>query len=389
MCFVSCSEVPEDVISRTEEQHARESAAAADSKAYAESDFDPYAKVSLAEVKAELNGYKFKAHDNLTFKCEPTAIEAESVFDLTMTYGLNTEADEGDFQRMKSLNKAVFDRNVPDDMLRVTPYAKNMVEAADYDKNLNYGVVCHDSPSFEIYNFDNSLTEIITDIKLKNYTPNDYPKDTIKMIDGSEFTVVRAVEQADGYLKKLREAGAFDNGETQKLSHVAVGDQGGKGCIICVHYSQCRHGIAVEDANVCTTQTRTGFFEVWFYGDNDPFVITNYCSGTETSKTEITEMIPLSGAEYLVADGLAPDMAYDVTAAELRYLCLWDIGDLKEELKYHPMWCFTLEELPDVLYARYFERKTLYIDAITGELYYCDPSKGQFLSAAELKFADI
>lgn len=385
MLCVSCTDVPEDVKSRTEAHESRVSAAAEDSKALEEQGFDPKAKVPLEEVKKELEGYSFKKHDNLAFKCVPEPIAAENVYDIKMTYGLNTEAGKEDFERMKALNKTVFDRDIPDSLIQVNYYSKDMVEAVDNDNCLNYGMLSHGSPSFELYNFDNDLIESVTDIVLESFSLDSYPKDAVKMIHGGEFTVDKAIEQADGILKKLEEINAFDKGETHKLSHIGVGDYQGKGNMIVVHYSQCRYGIPVEDANVCTSQTRTSFFEVWFYGDNDPFVITNFCSGYETESSALDDIIPLSGAEVLAADGLAPEMVYDVTDAELRYLCLWDINDLKEVIEYHPVWCFTLEELPEIWYGRYFERKMLYVDAVTGELYFCDPTMGLFLTSEEMK----
>lgn len=384
--MTSCNEVPEDVISRTEEQHARESAAAEDSKAYAESDFDPYAKVSLAEVKAELNGYKFKAHDNLNFVCEPAPIEAENVYELQVTVGKTSgeTADDTDKERLKKAVKAIFDIDITDEwMYSKWPDKTDMT--AEHD-GIFYGDVYHKSSAFRLRNETPAEVFDLQD-NMNNHSIDECMDEKLKMFDGSELTVRDAVTQCDGYINKLRDAGIIDEGESFKATRAAYSNSGG-GEILCIHYQQIRHGLPIDDSGKQGAwKIRSGFFEVWMLGNGKPYNLTNMYPATEMGKTAIDKIIPLSSAEFLASDGLAPKMTFDVSEVELRYICQWDAFEFTEPLIYKPMWCFTVKNYPTSKAGMSFERVMIYIDAVTGDFYYSDPAVSQFFTSIELKIS--
>ena len=390
LLLTSCNEVPEDVKSRTEEQNSRAAEAAEDRKALAESDFDPYAKVPFAEVKAELNGYKFKAHENLDFKCEPTAIDAENVYKLTMTGAFDTAASKEDAAKLDKLLKAVKNDSIDGKEIR---YDGNETAAYAGDPDIDgipVAFVYHNNTSFLLCDY--SLARK-TETQYAYYTLGNYPKEKLKMADGSELSVDEAIEQTDKYLKKLHEENLFDSGEDQKLYRVGIGTLPDGSHSIILRYQQTRYVIPVDESGLKGIwPIRCPNFQVEFAGSGRIQEMQNFASSTETSKDKLDAIIPLSSAEYLAADGLAEGMAFEVSDVELRYVCYSGDPDVRNKqvptdpLIFRPMWVFTVfESDKKENNGQEFQRKVLYVDAESGELFYSDPANVYFFSNKDME----
>ena len=82
-------------------------------------------------------------------------------------------------------------------------------------------------------------------------------------------------------------------------------------------------------------------------------------------------------------------MSFDVSEAELRYVCILKDRKAEEDpLLFKPMWVFTIFEWDSQMNGQDLMRMQLYVDAVNGEVYYSDPSHGQFLSSKALKYME-
>ena len=381
--LVGCNDVPEDVRSRTEEQNSRAAAAAADSKAMAENkDFDPYAKVPLEEAKKELENFSFKHHDNLTFKCDPRPIAANEIYNITMTAGFNDTAAEEDKKRLKEVIQNISGITVEDEHLLISG---NEISADD-DIGVPKGFMYHGSTSFMLCDYS---TVPRFAVNYAYYDLTDYPKEKKEMVDGSRMSVDDAIKQAGEYIKKLRDNKMFDDSEKQKLFRIFVGTFEGKN-VIRLRYQQTRYGLPIDEGGYTGYwETRSPVFTITFIGSNKIQEISNDFSSIEQSKESVSGIIPLSSAEFLAADGLAKKMSFDVSEAELRYVCILKDRKAEEDpLLFKPMWVFTIFEWDSQMNGQDLMRMQLYVDAVNGEVYYSDPSHGQFLSSKALKYME-
>ena len=89
---------------------------------------------------------------------------------------------------------------------------------------------------------------------------------------------------------------------------------------------------------------------------------------------------PLSSAEQMVSDKLAPLKKYTVTEVSLRNVCISPTGST--ENIYRPMWVFVLEDKGVKFYN---ERQAVvaFVDLKTGDFYAYDTS--QYMSLKELE----
>lgn len=67
-------------------------------------------------------------------------------------------------------------------------------------------------------------------------------------------------------------------------------------------------------------------------------------------------------------------MKAEVKETALRYCCIQQVDTVNH--MFRPMWCFLLNEYKDGSTGMTpFPRITVYVDAISGDVYYCDSQK--------------
>lgn len=340
--------------------------------------------IGLEKVKDELKSYSFNEHKNLAFRCEIPTVKANEVYTITMNMAVPDKTSEEDRAKLKKAVNSVYGIDVP--IEKITDFQKqgnddshdSLKQKFEFD---GYGGEVYNGQStFMIWKpLPSSVTINLAFNDAQRYTAAAYPKEEFKMADGSTLTVDKAIEQAKVYIDKLNACKMFDENESQILTNIMVADtENGK--VIVLHYRQVRFDIEVDDGGALTfdkevDQMRNPFFEILFAGDDFPFNIRNmYSDGVKEKKA--VDIIPLSKAEQIISDSIAPNTSYNVYDAALRYCCVYQQQDDNRE--YRPMWCFVLSDQckgENGNWSQYFPRITAYVDAVNCDVYYCDSQK--------------
>ena len=342
---------------------------------------------ALPEIKQELAGYEFKGREGLTFACKPSAIEADEVYILT-SYPIKEQAADAEAEKMKKALSDLFGISESEQALfkkelRPLPLSgdwlvelENVCGGCIYAHSSNFNIFWHKGIS-SVPEFDLNMN------KHSLYRIENAPTEPIKMADGSSLTVQKAAEQAEGYIKKLVDAGVFGEDFTAKLTRCAVSDSVNGGKAIALHYAEQYLGLTLDDGGFIDGESKeqqllNPYFEILFIGDDKPVWFNKTYSLSIEKAEKVEKLIPLSEAEKLLTEKLAPTMKADVTEAELRYCSVFRIEDERRICR--PMWCFVLKEYSEGRQAAFtpFPKATAYIDAVDGTLYYCDSLKLEF-----------
>jgi hypothetical protein len=68
-------------------------------------------------------------------------------------------------------------------------------------------------------------------------------------------------------------------------------------------------------------------------------------------------------------------LKYEVKEVDLKYCCY--TKDTDGEFTYRPMWYFLLDEQEGGDFANYFPEISAYVDAVSGDMYYCNSANMQ------------
>jgi len=342
-------------------------------------------------LKEEINGYSFKKHETLDFICDIPTVNAEHVYKYSTK---NTSSDNTEYekQKLKKCMDMIFGLDIPFDKIRdfqskdANGDLTSPVPRYDDEENGYAGEVYTSSSSFLFRHFDPKFDNIDTFFPDdERYGVNDHPKNEYQMLDGSTLTVDRAIEQAGKFIAFLENEKMFDENETQELSDIKIGNTD-KGKVIILHYRHSKEGLELDEGGIILLGQNDGeaimrnpFFEIAFSGDDSVFYIKNLYSDQLIRTEEITDIMPLSKAEKTVSESLAPNTSFSVYEVGLRYCCIFGVKDMERE--YRPMWCFTLSDRHKGINGntmQFFPRITAYVDALNGDVYYCDSQQGIF-----------
>lgn len=332
------------------------------------------------EVRKEAESYSFKGNDNIVFNCLPGQLPADEAYILTMNKTLKTMASEEDGQKMKNALIKLFDIPAEEQKDVEIKIREGGDAFVSYKDDFIYGSAYPGCSTFLITHMGNM--EVIPDYNFYtaeysqyNYSRGGYPKEEIKMADGSGLTIDKAAADADKYISTLSQCGMFDEGETVRLSRIAVNNTE-NGAVLILHYNQVRFGLEVDDGGAISGEEnvdmmRNPFFEVIFSGDNRPCQFRNMFSDGVMKKDKADRLIGIAEAENIFIGSLGGEMKATVLECALRYCCI-QRADTENHV-YRPMWCFLITEYGDGASAFVpFPRVTVYVDAVSGDTYYCD-----------------
>ena len=332
------------------------------------------------EVKKETESYSFKGNDQIEFNCAPGEIKADEVYILTMNKTLKTMATQQDGQKMKNTLIKLFD--IPEE--EQDDIEIKLREGGDafvsYKDDFLYGSIYPNCSTFLINHIENmkavpDYNIYTTEYSTYSYSRGDYPKEELNMADGSSLRIDKAISDADKYIGILSDANMFDDGETVKLSRIAV-NKTENGAVLILHYNQVRFGLTVDDGGSISGEEnvdmmRNPFFEVIFSGDNRPCQFRNMFSDGVMTKEKADRLIGIAEAEKIFTGSLGEEMKATVLEGELRYCCIQRTDTVNHI--YRPMWCFLITEYGDGASAFVpFPRVTVYVDAVSGKVYYSD-----------------
>ena len=335
------------------------------------------------EVKKETESYSFKGNDQIEFNCAPGEIKADEVYTLTMNKTLNTTASEEDGQKMKNALIRLFDIPAEEQTDMDIKIRKAGDAFVSYKDDFLYGSIYPNCSTFLINHIENmkavpDYNIYTTEYSTYSYSRGDYPKEELNMADGSSLRIDKAISDADKYIGILSDANMFDDGETVKLSRIAV-NKTENGSVLILHYNQVRYGLEVDDGGAINGEDnvdmmRDPFFEVVFVGDDKPSQLRNSFSDGVMKKDKVEELLGIAEAEKVMIASLAEGMKATVLECALRYCCI-QRTDTENHI-YRPMWCFVITEYKEGASAFVpFPRVTVYVDAVSGDTYYCDSSK--------------
>ena len=157
---------------------------------------------------------------------------------------------------------------------------------------------------------------------------------------------------------------------------MVVEDYPNKGAVIDLRFEHMFFGLPVNDSGFDLVDDKSPFahapyLEVKILGKGYLGKINNSHYDLIDKKEKADKLLPLSEAEKLASEKLAKNIKGTVTAAELKYVCVTNQSE--ETHTYRPMWCFTLDEYePDLRTMDLFPQRTVFVDAVSSDVYYSD-----------------
>ena len=398
LAMAGCNEVPEDVKSRAEEQQEIQRQAEEEQKQRNEtSQTDSVGNTTDAktlefkssdEVKKEAENFTFSDTSNLKFKCSAPKISAEKVYTLTMNDPTLKVVTDKDKEKLIKGFDSVFGIKLA--LADIKEEGLEMIKDYVFAMGSNdsgVGLIYNGSSTFKFMRTTNYFADLssLYDIG-KKYTADNYPDQSYKMLDGKEMTISEAITVGNDCIAKLKEIGAFDDGEEDVLTHIITYTDE-SGTTISLHYRQVRYGLEVDDGgfaldtatDTTSLKMRSPLLEVLFVEKGVPLSIDNYLSDGVHEKQEEVNILTLSSAVKRLSTGLAQNLNSSVYDVQLRYCCAFK--DNTEEIRtYRPMWCFTLSDPCKGKHGSNFyplPRKMAYVDALNGDIYYSDPQRSR------------
>ncbi len=191
-------------------------------------------------------------------------------------------------------------------------------------------------------------------------------------------TLADALVQVDRLVHETLQSTNFTE-ELKARTAIRYGDADG-GCYV-IRYERVLNGLAMDEAGdfqyVYTGIARPTYLNIMLNQDGDVCRIANSYSMNLVSKTELEDkVLTLTSAFEAMQAHLAPYGVYRIADAELRYCCMYYSRELEEGeqdlLTYSPMWCFTVKSENTTYVSNLDPRMTIYVDALTGDVYMCD-----------------
>ena len=221
--------------------------------------------------------------------------------------------------------------------------------------------------------FDENMNDTVI---YKIIDPDDDLSGISYKVSGEEYPVEDAVKYCENYINEnLMQY--FNEGEELKLTDIIVTqNEIFNEYEYVLHYTHLIDGVAVDDCGFTDDEfeyMRESFFELTLSAKNEIQFFNNRCYYQTEEVENVKKIIPLSEAEQILSDTLAPNASYTVSECELKYCCLVDPSENNEYLNYEPMWSFTLDNYEGENYGpQYLKYKTAYVNALTGEVIYYD-----------------
>lgn len=401
--MTSCNEVPEDVKSRAEEQQEIQRQSQQEEKQNnnttpsdslegdAQTGLSYPKKLvykSLDEVKKEAENFTFTNTSNLRFECSAPKISAEKVYTLTMNDPTPKVVTDKDKEKLIKGLDSVFGIKLA--LADIKEVGSEMIKDYVFARGSNdrgSGLIYNGRSTFKLMRKTNFFIDLLSLYDIGNkYTADNYPDQSYKMLDGKEMTIFEAINVGNDCIAKLKEIGAFDDGEEDVLTHIITYTDE-SGTTISLHYRQVRYGLEVDDGgfaldtatDTTSLKMRSPLLEIVFVEKGTPLTIDNYLSDGVHEKQEEVNILTLSSAVKRLSTGLAQNLNSSVYDVQLRYCCAFK--DNTEEIRtYRPMWCFTLSDPCKGKHGSNFyplPRKMAYVDALNGDIYYSDPQRSR------------
>lgn len=333
-------------------------------------------KSSLEAAKAELEDYKFSEHANLEFSCQPLSIDADELYQFEtgdIWAAGDTEKDSLE-EMLETYSGKDIDRN--DITYEYDNYAWYDAEPFHANFHVSKTFLLKNHDETDKIDYENAYSYKKINAMTEDYSNEVYP------VSGENLNVK---ETADFCTKYINDnfSKYFNDDEELVLSDILVIKNGNEendlGYYYVFRYQHKFKGLLVNDSGMPTMDSkfiRPGFVEATVTGKNTIAHLENryyyHVSKCEKIKGDI---IPLSKAENILADFLAPLTTYNVSEVALKYVCIDEMT--ADNLIYRPMWTFTLQDY-DWDKVDHVPSLTAAVDAQTGQVFVYDSLKCYF-----------
>ena len=335
------------------------------------------------EIAADLKDHTFGEYENLKFDCKVKNTDFDTVYeeikigwtgeDDTLTpdelkkkvadfgkrvYGEDIENSEILYDKDNGVE--AYGRYEKDDIL-IHYYYNDTFSAYQIDSS-----IVMDAPAtFDETEYERSRPKVI-----KKFKPEDDYENEVYDINGQEYALKDAVEFANKKVEADISPFLYEKPVLTDIGIVYFPFRNSYAYLF--KYSHLIDGVLVDDVwnpDIDNDFFRGSALNIEIYEKGRLSMVSNTCYFTVLSKTPAKKIIPLSEAEKLASESLAPYTSYIVTGCELKYVCITNQNPDKTVFK--PMWVFVINEYKNNdEYLRgddSFKKMQLYIDAVSGE----------------------
>ena len=398
--LVSCTNVPDNIISRTENESVTESL---ESKAESDLVFDTVENVT--KDAASVLGNKYQ---NIVLPDEINVDIVDTAYILTCSRDskdksadLHKLLDEFSMAMVGEIAEdihpdrvkvpteeelAVMREQFPDikaeDFGNYDPIDPSLLLIGDSDRYhleawSNYSLFGYVTDEW----FDTRTGEhavAVYDPRVDDLTGITYP------VGGKDYAVSEAYKLADDFVKnKLRPILPFD--EDARAKRIAVYECNNGNYYYFISFEHICYGLPLSNVGEAGWKYTSMAGIDFRVAVNCPDVIgevRSFYYPTVFDKRSVDKLITLDSALAHAEKLLAPYDVYIVKEVALRYCSKepgWDEKNEDGTFEYHPMWCLTVWEDPTPSFGDMDVRKEIYIDAVTGETMLWDDLKTEFV----------
>lgn len=331
-------------------------------------------KSSLEAAKAELEDYKFSEHANLEFSCQPLSIDADELYqfetgDIPLAGDREKELCKEMLEDFSGKDISINDIDIHDN--HYAGYNKDDY-FADFHVSNTFALAIN--KEWERLDYENSHS-----IKKINALAEDYSNEAYP-VSGENLNVKETADFCTKYINDNL-AKFFNDGEEAVLTDILIVDNEDDDLqnFYVYRYQHKYKGLLVNDNGMATMDSpyiRASFIDVFVTGKDTIAFLENryYYHVTKCEKID-GNIIPLSKAEIILADFLAPLTTYNVSEVALKYVCIAELN--ADNLIYRPMWTFTLQDY-DWDKVDHVPSLTAAVDAQTGQVFVYDSLKCYF-----------
>lgn len=350
-----------------------------------------FGKCSIKKALAELENYEFGEYDNLTFDCKPLIPDTDEFYQYTSDFSENYGGGTKEYNKILEM---------ANNLLGVTEYSSdavihtkdNMVAVYDYSQNFTASYYVTGTFSFTIHDiyekiFPREVEEYYHDrgkqISYYNVNNTGIPDEYFNTYDGKKASVKKVVENSDKFIEEnIKQYLSGVMNEELVLETVTIKEnlEGIQFCILSYTYKYNDFLLNSYGYISDVDSIRCPVFTIVYANESEYFTFHNSrYDGNIISKGEKVKgnVYPLSSAEKIVSNELAPFKKYKVTEVSLRNVCIEETG--VDEFNYRPMWVFVLEDRGMKFFS---DRQVVvaFVDFKTGDFYAYDSIERMSLS---------
>ena len=352
-----------------------------------------YRRCSIKSALAELENYQFGEYDNIKYDCTPLIPSTDEFYSITADFNNSHHAGTKEYDKILEMaNKLLGVTEFSSDaIIHTSPYC-----AAIYDYSGNFTATLYTGGTFsfdirdielQIFQWDEeNKYDQGEEVKHYNVFQTGIPDEYFTTYDGKQASIKKVVENADKFINEnMMEYLSGVRNEELVLENIVLMESAVGNTFCVLNYTYQYDGLLLNSYGYISDveSIRCPVFTIAYSNETDYFSITNsmYDGNSIIDSEKIRGLVyPLSSAEQMVSDKLAPLKKYTVTEVSLRNVCISPTGST--ENIYRPMWVFVLEDKGVKFYN---ERQAVvaFVDLKTGDFYAYDTS--QYMSLKELE----